>query len=1058
MASKKNYWRSFEELTDSTLNEQLTTDEFAQEIPVDEFLGNQNAMENTKTSRRDFLKILGFSTAAVTLAACEAPIVKSVPYVVKPNDVTPGVPTFYASSIFDGYDYANVLVKTREGRPIRIDPNKDAKFFGGTNARVQASVLSLYDNDKVKSPLVKTGNNSYKTTNWKDLDTKVVNALNNLGGKKAVILTSSLPSPSTKKLIQDFQVKYPTTQHVVFDAVSYSNGLDAAEEVYGRRELPFYDLSTSELVLSFNADFLSDYNGGGMDTEYAIARKPGPNMLRHIQVESVLSLTGANADTRIPKKYTDVEKLLAEVYNGLNGASVSAEATSLVKELQAKGNKAVVFADGSKEAYAIAFAINQLLGSIAVTNKAVKLKESNDRLFNQFLSDANAGNVGVLITFQANPLYASNQSAALKSALAKVGLKVAVSEKIDETANEADLIAPVTHALESWNDFNPLTGVYSLQQPTIPRIFDSRQFQDSLITWMTGTSVVTKVEDPNDPTMMMATSETVQKVSAFYEYLKNNWATAILPQIGVDFNKALYNGLNVSEETSVFAANTAVASTYASKLASAKASEWEIQFYSKSGMGDGTQSNNPWLQELPDPITRNSWDNYLTVNPLDAESLGIKIQDNYNVHNGRMQFDGEYVDVTVNGVTLEKVPVFIQPGQARGSVGLAFGYGRTNAGKVGNAVGVNAYKLYKGSVGATAVKIVKSSTTDKHEFACMQQQPTLMGRYEIAREVTLDDFINRPREEWNELGVMPTWRGTSPENEVDLWRSFDRSVGPHFKLSIDMNSCTGCGACVIACQAENNTAVVGKEEMRMSRDMYWLRIDRYYSDITDNTLTQKVALEGPNNDGEGDGLNEPQQYKLLIQPQAETPDVIFQPMMCQHCNHAPCETVCPVAATSHGRQGQNMMAYNRCIGTRYCANNCPYKVRRFNWFNYAQNDKFDFNMNNDLGRMVLNPDVVVRTRGVMEKCSFCIQETQATILKAKKENRRVSDREFQDACACAAACSSGAMVFGDINDETSEVKKLSESERSYALLEEVGTQPNVFYHVKVRNRKDQKKA
>lgn len=1058
MASKKNYWRSFEELTDANLSEQLSTNEFAEDIPVDEFLGNQDAMENTKTSRRDFLKILGFSTAAVTLAACEAPIVKSVPYVVKPNDVTPGVPTYYASSIFDGYDYANVLVRTREGRPIRIDANKDAKFFGSTNARVQASVLSLYDADKVKTPLVKSGNNTFKATSWKDLDTKVVNALNSLGGKKAVILTSSLPSPTTKKIIQEFQAKYPTVEHVIFDAVSYSNALDAAEEVYGKREIPFYDLSTSELVVSFNADFLGDFNGGGMEGSYAIARKPGPNMLRHIQVESALTLTGANADTRIPKKFTDTEKLLAEIYNGLTGGAASAEATAIVNEIQAKGSKAVVFADGSKEAYAISFAINQLIGSTAVTTKAVKLKESNDRLFNQFIADANAGNVGALFTYQANPLYASSQSKAIKSALAKVALKVALTEKIDETSNEADLIAPVTHALESWNDFNPITGVYSLQQPTIPHIFDSRQFQDSLITWIKGTSVVTKVEDPNDPTMVMATSNSVQKVSAYYEYLRDNWSAAILPQVGVDFNKALYNGYNETAEATSFAANVGVAATYADKLAQAKSSEWEIQFYTKSGLGDGTQANNPWLQELPDPITRNAWDNYLTLNPLDAEAFEIKVQDNYNVTNGRMQFDGDYVDITVNGATLEKVPVFIQPGQARGSVGLALGYGRTKAGKVGNDVGVNAYALYKGISGATGLKITKSNTSDKHKFANMQQQPTLMGRYEIAREVSLDDFINRPREEWNELGIMPTWKGLTPEKEVDLWSTHDRSVGPHFKLSIDLNACTGCGACVIACQAENNVPVVGKEEIRMSRDMYWLRIDRYYSDITDNTLTQKVALEGPNMDGKGDGLNEPQQYKVLIQPKAENPDVIFQPIMCQHCNHAPCETVCPVAATSHGRQGQNMMAYNRCIGTRYCANNCPYKVRRFNWFNYAQNDKFDFNMNNDLGRMVLNPDVVVRTRGVMEKCSFCIQQTQAVILKAKKENRRVADNEFKDAAACAAACSTGAMVFGDINDESSEVIKLSKNERSYVLLEEIGTQPNVFYHVKVRNRKEQNNA
>ncbi len=1054
MASKKNYWKSFEELTDNTLSEKLTTNEFAEEIPVDNFLGNDNAMENNQTSRRDFLKILGFSTAAVTLAACEAPIIKSVPYVVKPDDITPGVPTYYASTIFDGYDYASVLVRTREGRPIRIDANKGAKYFGSTNARIQASVLSLYDSDKIKTPLLNAGNN-FKATSWKEVDGRVTKALASLGGKKVVILTSSLPSPTTKKLLEEFKAKYPTTQHVVYDAVSYSNALDAAQEVYGKRELPFYDLAKAELVVSFNADFLGDYNGGGMDAGYAEARKPGANMLRHIQVESILSLTGANADTRIPVKPTDTEKLLAEVYTGLQGGSVSKEAASIVKELQAKGSKAVVMADGSKEAFSVAFAINQLLASTVVSNKAVLLKESNDTAFKQFVNEAKAGQVGVLLTFQTNPVYNYKNSADLQAAFKNIALKVALSEKLDETASLADIVAPVTHGLESWNDYSPLTGVYSLQQPTIRRVFDSRQFQDSLIAWMTGQTEVVEVIDANDPLMVMALSATKQKVSPYFLYLKKNWEASILTQVGVDFNRALYNGFNETAEATSFSASTAVANAAVAKLAAGKASEWEIQFYTKTGLGDGTQANNPWLQELPDPITRNSWDNYLTVNPMDAEKLGIKIQDNYNVTNGRMQFDGDYVNLTVNGTKLENVPVFIQPGQAMGSVGLALGYGRTKAGKVANAVGVNAYTLYNGTVGATGLTIEKSTKEGKHEFANMQQQPTLMGRYEIAREVSLNDFINSDRKEWNPLNTMPTWRGDTQVGEVDLWAGFDRSTGPHFNLTIDMNACTGCGACVVACQAENNVPVVGKDEIRRSRDMYWLRIDRYYSDVTyadpNGRLTQKVAIEL-------DPDNEPQQYKRLIKPQAENPDVIFQPLMCQHCNHAPCETVCPVAATSHGRQGQNMMAYNRCVGTRYCANNCPYKVRRFNWFNYAHNDKFDFNMNNDLGRMVLNPDVVVRTRGVMEKCSFCIQQTQSAILKAKKENRRVTDAEFMDTAACAAACGTGAMKFGDINDDNSEVRKVSKDNRSYVLLEEIGTKPNVIYQVKVRNRKEEQKA
>ncbi|MBA5629711.1 TAT-variant-translocated molybdopterin oxidoreductase [Moheibacter lacus] len=1059
MASKKTYWRSIEELNNPNLTEQLASNEFAEEVPVEDFLGNKQAMEGTQTSRRDFLKLLGFSTAAVTLAACEAPVIKSIPYVVKPDSVTPGVPTWYASTVFDGYDYANVLIKTREGRPIRINTNKSAKYFATTNARVQASVLSLYDSDKVRGPQLKSGN-SFKPTSWKNIDEEVLGKLKTVGGKKVVVLTSSLPSPTTKKLINDFKTKYPTVEHVVYDAVNYSPALDAAEEIYGQRVLPFYNLETTELLVSFNADFLGDYNGGSAEHGYAKARKPGKTMMRHIQVESNLSMTGANADTRYPMKQTDVLKTLAEVYKGLTSSTSDKVASTIVKEIKAKGSKAVVLADGNKEAFALCFAINQLINSEAVSKtKVTLLKESNDKAFNQFLADAKSGNVGVLLMFQTNPIYNHPKSKEIAAAFSKIGLKVAMSEKLDETASLADVVAPVPHFLEAWNDVNPATGIYSLQQPTIQRIFDTRQFQDSLLTWMKDEVSVETIaadtlvtnQDPNKIELVMPKPSYLQPATEFYKYLKANWETTILPQLGYSFNQALYNGYNESTETTSLAASGNAAAA-ADKLASAKASEWELQLYTSCGIGDGSQANNPWLQELPDPITRASWDNYITLNPNDAEKFDIEISENANVKNGRMQFDGDYVNITANGVKLENVPVFIQPGQAIGTIGLALGYGRTKGGKVANEVGVNAYPLYaNGNMSVSNVKIERTKQGDKHEFACMQMQNTLMGRYEIARQTTLADFLNKPVEEWNEPAVMPTWRGTSPVGEVDIWRSHDRSIGPHFNLSVDLNACTGCGACIIACQAENNTAVVGKQEMRMSRDMYWLRIDRYYSDVTDNTRTQKVQLEGLTEDAKED-KTEAAMYRKLIKPEAENPDVIFQPMMCQHCNHAPCETVCPVAATSHGRQGQNMMAYNRCVGTRYCANNCPYKVRRFNWFNYAQNDKFDFNMNDDLGRMVLNPDVVVRTRGVMEKCSFCIQDTQAAILRAKKEGRRVTDEEFKDACSCAAACGTGAMVFGDVNDAESDVTKLSEDNRVYRVIEELGTKPNVFYHVKVKNR------
>ena len=1018
MASNKIQFRSIHELKDPALNNKLAQKEFQEEIPVEDFLAD--AEENgSGTSRRDFLKLLGFSTAAVTLAACEAPVIKTIPYVVKPHDIIPGVPNYYASTYFDGFDFASVLVKTREGRPIKIDPNPAAGDLGKTNARAQASVLSLYDNDKVKQPKFEG-----KDETFDKVDSYIIKGLEEAkaSGKKIVLLSHSFASPTFKKLFAEFKEKYPTAELVTYDAFPYAAALDAAQEVFGQRALPVYDLKGTELVVGFHADFLGDYNAGSLETSYAAARKPGANMLRHVQVESNMSITGANADERIRLKPSAVNKTLVEVYNAIVGGGTSDKtASELAKELLAKGSKAVVFADGSKGAQVLAHLINQKLGSVAFTGKANFLKDFDKEKFEEFLGWVNAGQVGVLIANNVDPIYSYHKGQDFKKSLTKVPYVIAVADKKNEMYKAAKAVIPVANWLESWGDIEPQTGVYSLMQPTIQKIYKSRQIEESLLVWKNGKN---------------------NAANNYYDYLKSS-ATSILG--ATSFNKALYNGINVSNNATTLSYAGGNGAQAVAELGNFKPSDLELVLYTKTSMGDGTQANNPWLQELPDPLTRMSWDNYLTISPKDAEKFEID-----NDLNARMQLDGSIVNLTVNGVKIENVPVFVQPGQADGSVGLALGYGKKDSGATADT-GVNAYPLFDGSnLVVSNVKIEK--TGEDHEFAGIQLQNTLMGRYEIAKEVPLAEFLNVAFDDehkgWNKPLEYHTISGALPARKIDLWDAFDDTDGPHFNLSIDLNSCTGCGACIIACQAENNVPVVGKEEIRMSRDMYWLRIDRYYSS------RQKVEVY----EGLKEGMAVPELYGTAfgdggaLNHPADNPDVIFQPVMCQHCNHAPCETVCPVAATSHGKQGQNHMAYNRCIGTRYCANNCPYKVRRFNWFTYNLNDKFDFNMNNDLGRMVLNPDVVVRTRGVMEKCSMCIQETQATILAAKRENRKVTDNEFKNSCACAAACSTGAMTFGDMNDKESEVRELYSSNRRYYLLEEIGTKPNVFYHTKVRNR------
>ncbi len=1028
MASNKIQFRSIQELKDPSLTGRLAQKEFLEELPVDEAAPVAKKTDSG-TSRRDFLKLLGFSTAAVTLAACEAPVIKTIPYVVKPHEIIPGVPNYYASTYFDGYDFASVLVKTREGRPIKIEPNPAAGTLGKTNARAQASVLSLYDNDKIKQPKL-----NGKDETFAKVDEFVRKGLADAQGfgKKIVLLSHSFPSPTFKKLFAEFKEQYPTAELVTYDAVPQTAALDAAQEVFGTRALPVYDLSNTKLVVSFQSDFLADTNSGSMESSYAAARKPGPNMMRHIQIESNMTMTGANADTRIKLKPSLVNKVLVEVYNGLNGGSVSKEAAGIVKELQQNGSNAVVFADGSKAAHVLANLINQKLASNAFTGKASFLREFDGARYQEFLGWMNSGQVGVLITNNVNPIYSSNKGEDFKKAVAKVPCVVAVADKKNEMYQAAKAAIPVANWLESWGDLAPQTGVYTLMQPAIQKIYKSRQIEESLLTWMA------------------APGEEVQN---YYEYLKANASTLIG---NTTFNKALYNGILAASAEGGLSYAGGNAAQAVAELSNFKASDIELVLYTNTALGDGTQANNPWLQELPDPITRMTWDNYLTVSPQDAEKLGLE-----NDLNGRMQLNGSRVNLTVNGAKLENVPVFIQPGQAEGSVGLALGYGKKDSGKVA-ATGINAYPLFDGT-NFTVSNVQLEKTGGIHEFAGIQLQNTLMGRYEIAREVPLETFLNVKFDDelngWNKPLEYHTIGGALPAGKVDLWDAFDDTDGPHFNLSIDLNSCTGCGACVIACQAENNVPVVGKEEMRMSRDMAWLRIDRYYTTIMPEEIDTNKDGKLSEEEAVAAGLNVAGMYgnafsksSGILNHPADNPDVIFQPVMCQHCNHAPCETVCPVAATSHGRQGQNQMAYNRCIGTRYCANNCPYKVRRFNWFTYNLNDKFDFNQNNDLGRMVLNPDVVTRTRGVMEKCSMCIQMTQNVILEAKKEGRAVKDGEFST--ACVNACPTGAMTFGDMNDKGSAVRALFSDNRRYTLLEEIGTKPNVFYHAKVRNRKE----
>lgn len=1024
----KKYWSTIGDLKgNDDINKVLRQSEFPEEIPTDEFLGDEEMLDSSKTSRRDFLKFVGFSTAAASLAACEGPVTKAVPYVQQPVNVKPGIANYYASTIADGFDFSPILVKTRESRPIKIDKNNLSNPKIGTNARVLASVLSLYDYQRLQQP-----QKNQEQTSWASLDNAIKEELGNVSGE-VVLLTQTFASPTNKKLIKEFSDEFGA-RHVVYDTISEDHILNAFEAKYGKRALPEYDFSKAKTIVSIGADFLGDWQGGNYSVGYAESRIPkNGEMSRHIQFEANMSLTGGNADKRVLTKPSDQKKVLAALYNqivkGSNGgvklsSDLEEAVNKAITQLKEAGDGAVVISGiPETDAQHLVLAINEALNSKVINTDTPRLTREGDiEAVNQLVKDMNNGKIGALLITGVNPAYSLPNAEEFIEGLEKVDCSISFAMKEDETAQKCKYVATTPHYLESWGDVQFNKEEYSLIQPTIQPLFNTRQFQESLLAWM-------------------------DKDESFYDYLNENWEENILN--GSTWNEALHDGVykrsqSETEENDDDEDNDDDKSsqevdtdTAAQNLANSEEGEnFELTLYSSVALGDGKQANNPWLQEFPDPITRSTWDNFITMSMADADKLDVR---NHHVSNGAL--NGSYVKLTLGDVTLNKVPVIIQPGQAPGSIGLALGYGRKAAIQKEMQTGVNAYPLYKDFKNIQNVSLEKVS--GDHEFACAQLQNTMVGR-DIINETSLDTYNTKDKEFWN---PEPTTEHDHEEvsvrgDKADLWTSFDDTLGPHFNMSIDLNSCTGCGACVIACHAENNVPVVGKSEVRKFRDMHWLRIDRYYAS-EDTFDEEKQALKD---------LPAFQTYKEIETPSYDNPEVAFQPVMCQHCNHAPCETVCPVAAITHGRQGQNQMVYNRCVGTRYCANNCPYKVRRFNWFKYKENDEFDYQMNNDLGRMVLNPDVTVRSRGVMEKCSLCIQMTQKTILDAKRDGRAIEDGEFQT--ACSMACDTGAITFGDVNIEGAEINEKREDDRMFRFLEDLGTRPNVMYQTLIKNKKD----
>lgn len=969
----KKYWKSLEEYNGTHFD---PGEEDQSDISALELLSSEN--NESKTSRRDFLKWCGFSfMSATVLASCESPIKKAVPYLNQPEDITPGMASWYASSFYDGKDFCPILVKVRDGRPIKIEGNKSVRLtYGGTTGRVQASVLSLYDTaGRYHHPFY----NGEKIT-WEQADRDIAGKLDS-ARKDIVLLTSTIISPSTQEVINRFKNRYNNFRHVVYDAISYSAIREANLLSFNRREIPFYRFDRAGLIVGFNADFLANWLLPVTYTrQYADSRalrKDKKEMSRHLQFESGMSVTGANADKRFMIKPHEELQILQGTYNILAGngnGNEPEQAKNLAAEIRKNENKTLIVSGTNDiKVQTLVNAINYMVGSYGNTidfTNSLNLCQGSDKDLQQLVNDMEAGKISALIVGDANPVY-DYSGGGFKNALDKVDLKVSFSSVLNETSELADYILPSPHYLESWDDVAPAKGFYGVVQPTIRPLFDTRQIQDSLLKW-----------SDNDLSYKDLIKELWEK-QIFTKQNKTGLFTAFWQeslQLGVFTPEIESVNVNISNE----------ALATAGSLQKANVNEgWDLVFYESTALGDGRHANNPWLQELPDPVSKVCWDNFAAISPADAEALGMN--------------NGDLIRL-FEGVEL---PVIVQPGQKEKTVSVALGYGRQRSGKVAEGIGVNVFNFVEFKDGYKKYNVSIDQpvkTKAKTDLALTQTHHNMEGRA-IVRESVLTAWQNDPAS-GNELHEFNEAHKATLYPEVKF-------EGHHWALAVDLNRCIGCSACVIACQAENNVPVIGKREVMRRRIMHWMRIDRYYTGKTDN------------------------------------PGVVFQPLMCQHCDNAPCENVCPVAATTHSDEGINQITYNRCVGTKYCINNCPYKVRRFNWFQYSKNKAFDYNMNDDIGRMVLNPDVTVRERGVVEKCSFCVQRIQEVKLKAKLENRKVMDGEIQP--ACVQACPGKALVFGDLNDPDSEVSKLFKDKRNYHVLEEMHLLPSVGYLTKIRN-------
>jgi molybdopterin-containing oxidoreductase family iron-sulfur binding subunit len=1016
-AGDKGYWRGLEELS--------RTPEF-QSWADDEFPGRASLPE---VDRRSFLKLMGASVALAGLAGCRTlPQDKVVPYVKAPEERYPGQILQYATAMpFNGYGFG-LLITSNEGRPTKAEGNPDHPMsMGSSDIFSQAEMLQLYDPDRATIPTT----DGYPST-WDDFFSFVRNVMAEHkanGGAGVRLLTEAVTSPTLYAQIQALLKAFPAAKWYQYSSVNRDHGRQGSTLAFGRIVDTHYDLTKANVVLDLDADIL-----GGTPEKVRYRRQFMANrhpelgkMNRLYSIESTFSPTGAFADHRLPVKPMDVEAVVRQLasYLGVAGLSTStlppnvsnAWLTALADDLRDnRGASVVVVGERQPPAvHALVHGINQVLGNVGTTVTYTDPVEPSPQIhanqLAELTAEMRANKVDTLFIIGGNPAFTAPPDIKFAQALNNVkrGRKIRLSAHMDETSALCDWHLPEAHFLEAWGDIRAQDGTTSIIQPLIAPLFDSRSSIELLSGVMgnpqAGYDLVRSMWLAPAPAGTMGAPTGGTSTGTFTEkQWRDSLNSGVVPTPPL---KPVAAALNL---------------TALSKPIAATSSGTQAVFEPDPTIYDGRYNNNGWLQELPKPLTKLSWDNAVILSPATAIKLGVEYQDN--------------VDVTANQVTVT-APAYVLPGHPDDVVTLHLGYGRTKTGQIGDGAGVNFNALRNSATPGMAVVTLKKGkgTTG---LAMSQTHHSMDGR-DIIREGTFDEFkkdpVFKPEDE-----LDPT--GTSLYNVTKEW-SQDNPDLAQWGMTIDLNTCTGCNACAIACQSENNISTVGKDQVQRGRIMHWIRIDRYFR-VDENhkerdfqePISEVEAIDPSNDKG---ALN-PGNVK-----------VVTMPVPCMHCETAPCEPVCPVAATIHSHEGLNQMVYNRCVGTRYCSNNCPYKVRRFNFYNYQfRYGNFDDPKDIPLLKMISNPDVTVRSRGVMEKCTYCVQRINRARIIAKEDNGRAI-RDGEVITACQAACPSKSITFGNIADPNAAVTKLKQIGRNYSLLNELNTRPRTTYLTKVRN-------